>query len=1074
MEKYQDIFWGGSIYMIFKHSMKSIIRTPKKTILFLFLIMVLTVFLSIGAGMYDSARNMLKEANKTFTSIVELNYLGDISGDEVSFYSSMNSDLENFDFRKLESHPNVKAVGMENTAWAFIDGDTIKRKNLPLGNYVMVKVGDIIKYQDSLSMGIVSEVLFGRRARKNTYVMINDIDEQGNLINFNFIKDHEYLMIGKVYNNETPTVIISPGIPEPAENIPYMVDLTEEPDFLESEEGERVLELQEAMSVVENSLQVTTVSSLEATTPYFFNELFLKEGRIFDQLEYEEGHNEVILISKELADFYKVKIGDKLPLNLHYNTSGLGISNLLADYKFDHQADYEVVGIFENKEDTKYIIYMPEASWIKQDFHSTNLASFIVENGTGEKFIEDNKENLLPSMEFTLYDQGYGEAVKPIVNLKNSAVMIIFLGSLAGLAILILFSYLYVIKQKDTLKTMLSLGTGKRRTMNYILYGAVALVIGGASVGAMISSSFLNQVTKMIFESMKKNFGTDMRYSERNIGLQMNFEPQIKVDPRLPFVIIMLILLISFILLFLFTSSAMKEEKQENLRNKKKRNKVHMPSKVNVKKIRYGRVKPISLKFALISLSRSPGRSFIVPIISLILSIFIIFLGLLSGIQKEKLETVYDRIPVTAYMTTARNESRVIGGLNLQYDIYRFIDPAYEYRMDFSYSDYVENGEFKPFKAQEERNNLLARSDYIDQIHLYTTVHYEYMGISKTKSGDLNEELSILPNIRAHNNNFGYDWFLDLMNKMPRIAYADDLRHTPDFFNTSSSEVDFLDGYNYDSLLLNENIGIISRNLATKNEIQNGDTIRVTAWYGWGDSALCSVINVKVIGIYDGEWRSDTIYLPWVISYDHNYDFDYNYPNMDLKGHYSFDIEGYRSFDEELPRSVRAATFTLKNTEDLSAIRDYLDEQGYSQVGKVREKRRVIVIQDKRLVETIQNLRNHIRLIDIIKPIMLLLFGVIGFAISYLLIKHRVNEFAIMRSMGAKKRQVFLSFFLEQFILFGVGLIPALVYAFALPDKVALYGGSLLYFILSYLLGTALALTIMLRAKILDILFTKE
>jgi ABC-type antimicrobial peptide transport system permease subunit len=76
--------------------------------------------------------------------------------------------------------------------------------------------------------------------------------------------------------------------------------------------------------------------------------------------------------------------------------------------------------------------------------------------------------------------------------------------------------------------------------------------------------------------------------------------------------------------------------------------------------------------------------------------------------------------------------------------------------------------------------------------------------------------------------------------------------------------------------------------------------------------------------------------------------------------------------------------------------------------------------------------------------------------------------------MGAKKRQVFFSFFLEQLILFFLGLVPAAVYALLYQEKVLLYGTSLIYFILSYLTGAALALIVLNGAKILDILFTKE
>jgi ABC-type lipoprotein release transport system permease subunit len=555
------------------------------------------------------------------------------------------------------------------------------------------------------------------------------------------------------------------------------------------------------------------------------------------------------------------------------------------------------------------------------------------------------------------------------------------------------------------------------------------------------------------------------------MGLQMNFVPQVRVNLWLPVIIIIVILLISFLLLFIFTYLVLREDKQVALQKGKKKEKNLVPRKAKVKKMMFGRVRPITLKFALVSLKRSPGRSFIVPVISLILSVFIIFLGLLSSMHQEKLNTVYDRIPVNAYMTSFKDETRDIGGLNLQFDIYRLIDPEYSYRMTWDMEmneDYAKNGEYTALRAQEERNKILADSQYIEEMYLYSEMHYEYMGISKTKEGEEDKDLSRVPNVREHSNAYGFDWFLSKMNKMPRLAYADDLRHTPDFSDESEPEVEFLEGYSYTSLRLGENIGIISQNLATTYSVENGDTIRITAWINNEALAACSVIDIMVVGIYEEEWRTDTIYIPWVMSYDHDFYVDYNYPIGNDNN------ESDLIWNELFPRNVGEATFTLENTEELSNYRDYLETAGYSQVGKISKNRRAIVIQDKHLVETVQNLKNHIRLIDTIMPIMLILFGIIGFAVSYILIKHRMNEFAIMRSMGAKKRHVFFSFFLEQLILFMIGLIPAVAYAIILPNKIVLYGVPLVYFVLCYLTGTALALIVMNRAKILDVLFTKE
>lgn len=1093
--------------MIFLHSIKSILRTPKKTILFLFLLMILTIFISIGAGMYDSARNMLSEADETFTSMVQLNYQEENMGEDEEFFERMNTELAEVDLTKLSKDKSVKAVGLEKNAWAFLEGATIKRNDSLLKNYVIFKVSSIKDYlQEGMYQGIVDNILFGSKIKENTHVLINILDENGDRIHDQLIPGHQYLVVGKKIDGRNPIPIIVPGISVVAEGLPFIVDLDENPDYFLTEQGIEVLRLQEAMKVVDNSLPVTLVTDLEATDAYYFKDILLEEGRIFEPSEYEESSKHVIMISKTIADFYKVKTNDKLKLKLHYSNSGIGLSEYLKASEFSEEAEYNIVGIFQDNEDSRYNIYMPNAGWIEQEHHSITPIRYIVKNELGEKFIRNHNNSLPMNMKLTLYDQGYAEAVKPIQALQNNAILILVLGLLSGVAILTLFSYLYVTKQKDTLRTMLTLGTSIRSTVSYILFGAMLLVLSASTLGAYISSLFLTKVTQALFLTLQDNYVTDLRYSERAIGLHSNYVPELRSGQWLPVFAIMTVLLISLVILLCFTLSALKVNGKKAIARKKRQIKTHLPKRNISSRMRFGRLRPLSLKFALLSTIRSPGRSLIIPVISLLLSIFIIFLGLLSSRQQEELATVYDRIPVTAYLTNYRNATRDLSGLDLEYDIYKLIDPEYilmtdskiglyssgspiQYNViinpeDFEGIDFTDPEFFGELDLNDQnstvqiiendisesekkkRKKLLTESEYFQDMMLYNAIHYEYMGIARTKDWVDNLELPNTPEIREHKNAFGYDWFIEKIKKMPKLAYADDLRYTPDFFNTSNPKVEFLPGYSYDSLRINGDLGIISRNFANTNGIELGDVARVTGWYALGDDAMCSVIDFTVVGIYEEEWRPDTIYISWIRGFNQTFDIDKGYSQ---NGRVFYDI-----WYEERPRKLRSATFVLKNARDLSDFRDYIENQGYSRIGKMRMNRRAIVIEDKNLVDTIQNLKNHIRVIETIKPVMLVLFGIIGFAVSYLLMKHRVNELAIMRSMGARKRQVFLSYFLEQGILFFLGLIPAAIYAVSLPGQVLLYGASLLYFVLSYLMGTSIALVFMNRAKIMDILFTKE
>jgi len=105
---------------------------------------------------------------------------------------------------------------------------------------------------------------------------------------------------------------------------------------------------------------------------------------------------------------------------------------------------------------------------------------------------------------------------------------------------------------------------------------------------------------------------------------------------------------------------------------------------------------------------------------------------------------------------------------------------------------------------------------------------------------------------------------------------------------------------------------------------------------------------------------------------------------------------------------------------------------------------------------------------------MLLLSGVIAFILSYLLTRNRLPEFAVMRSLGAKPIQVYLAFFLEQFFLLLIGVLPIAAVLFARPEWLPAVQRNLLLFLAIYTLGILIAIGLMGRSKVLDILFTKE
>ena len=74
-------------------------------------------------------------------------------------------------------------------------------------------------------------------------------------------------------------------------------------------------------------------------------------------------------------------------------------------------------------------------------------------------------------------------------------------------------------------------------------------------------------------------------------------------------------------------------------------------------------------------------------------------------------------------------------------------------------------------------------------------------------------------------------------------------------------------------------------------------------------------------------------------------------------------------------------------------------------------------------METVGGLGRYVTFSQILLPVLCAAVGLLGFVISWLMVNGRRMEFAIMRGLGASRRRVFCSFFLEQGALALLGCV---------------------------------------------------
>ena len=94
--------------MIFRNSIKSILRTPVKTILFALLIMAVTAFLYLGINTWSASSAMLRDLDANCSTIVTLEYLEDYGSNKGFKSGAMLADIEGIDFDAIAENENVQ------------------------------------------------------------------------------------------------------------------------------------------------------------------------------------------------------------------------------------------------------------------------------------------------------------------------------------------------------------------------------------------------------------------------------------------------------------------------------------------------------------------------------------------------------------------------------------------------------------------------------------------------------------------------------------------------------------------------------------------------------------------------------------------------------------------------------------------------------------------------------------------------------------------------------------------------------------------------------------------------------
>jgi len=308
-------------------------------------------------------------------------------------------------------------------------------------------------------------------------------------------------------------------------------------DYYETPRGRRWFELMEGFDRFRQTIPVTPTNSTNLLLAFYNSFAVISDGRDITDEEYSSGE-QVCLISGAFARNNYLSVGDPLTLPLYYanyrkaagDTFGYdGLRGGEFSYinvqgeafpVFD-SGTYRVVGIYEQYGigfDLGWNgVIIPSAS-VKNSDENNIVAydhmqafntSFQIPNGTIEAFMEEWNKQGITNLDIQFYDRGYTELKAGTDAIKNVSTVLLLSGVATNLLILIFFTYLFITKQKKRTAIERSLGMRKSKCGLSLLAGMMLLVLLGCIIGGVVSYLIGNTVQEQIIMlSQEQSFNT--------------------------------------------------------------------------------------------------------------------------------------------------------------------------------------------------------------------------------------------------------------------------------------------------------------------------------------------------------------------------------------------------------------------------------------------------------------------------------------------------------------------------------------------------------------------------------------
>lgn len=573
--------------MTLYYSIKQILRSPVRSILFFLLIGMCAFFLALGGSFWYMGNDDLQNFDEKYTTIgtVEQKYEGtrassrwDPETESYEYYSvGYYGDWLDDDVLDFEGADYILSPRQRPYFGAYIENlyDGIGSPDMGTVEATPVETGALYP---SLLMRVV-RTIDGTMQEGELFYLCDHEDPEPDVLEAGKTYVMQIQMRGLAHGpaaegkGEVIEYRFLPGIMssqytlngeqvyDPVnEEERYYDEVTE--GFYETERGERWLNLASFQDLGMHTIPVQPTDGTCLLMHFYNGEAKIIQGRDITEEEYRQG-TRVCLVPEMLADQIGLELGDKLNLPLYYadysmsvgdaaalSGGGICLFNILNAegniYEVFHEQEYEIVGIYaaEDRESGSYSAgknevvipwnALPENCWENNIVGISPMkgatTSFQIPNGSIEEFQQKWEQLGIDDLEIRFYDMGYTELKENLENRELMSVVFLISGCVMAVMILCFFSSLFITGQRERITIERLLGRTKRQCAISVLSGMMLLSAAGCMAGSTAGWIASGKASENLGETLE----FDRTFSDNQIVYEEPEEEEEAPGPELP------------------------------------------------------------------------------------------------------------------------------------------------------------------------------------------------------------------------------------------------------------------------------------------------------------------------------------------------------------------------------------------------------------------------------------------------------------------------------------------------------------------------------------------------------------